>query len=222
MTAFNQAGSQLWSRKINYNATGSQGNYSSVIRSAFFIGTSTTPFAQHGRQVTVAPQSSTVFATSENGATVVNDNFPSVDKSFGFQGLLQNGSATVDQSNDVTFAGTHTETFSVGPLGSIAISSGPPFSVSGGSVLGSTNVNGSIEFDSMEDLVSVSENATLANGDSVVVSSSGAPPSVSVNGTVTNSQGQQVATFSVDQHGDGTITFADGSQGLILDWRVVQ
>jgi len=30
-----------------------------------------------------------------------------------------------------------------------------------------------------------------------------------------------VATFTVDQYGDGVITYANGSQALIIDWRIV-
>jgi hypothetical protein len=30
-----------------------------------------------------------------------------------------------------------------------------------------------------------------------------------------------VATFTVDQYGDGVITFANGTQALIIDWRIV-
>ena len=53
------------------------------------------------------------------------------------------------------------------------------------------------------------------------MTSSGTPPAVSINGTITNAGGHVVATFVVDQFGDGIITYADGQQGIIIDWHVI-
>ena len=90
-----------------------------------------------------------------------NDGAPSINESFGGQGQLQNVTATVDASGNVTFAGSRLETISKGPLGSITLSSSPPFTITGGTVLGNRTATGSIEFDNMGDLVALDVNVTL-------------------------------------------------------------
>jgi hypothetical protein len=220
-TWFNHAALQLGQRKTEFAVTGAPGNFSAVVTSDFFVGSSTSPESQRGNQLTISPQSQTVFNVAGNGGRVYNDGVPSIDQSFGGQGQLQNVTATVDAAGDVTFAGTHLETISKGPLGSITLSSAPPFTVSGGTVLGNRTATGSIEFDNVGDLVAININVTLINGGSAVLTSSGAPPSVSINGTISNSGGTVLATFTVDQFGDGIITYADGQQGIIIDWHVI-
>ncbi|HEY5095728.1 MAG TPA: hypothetical protein VII69_11485 [Candidatus Eremiobacteraceae bacterium] len=218
---FNHADLQLGQRKTEFAVTGAPGNFSAVITSDFFVGSSTSPESQRGNQITVSPQSQTVFNVAGNGGRVYNDGSPSINESFGGQGESQNVTATVDGLGDVTFAGSRLETISKGPLGSITLSSSPPFTVTGGTVLGNRTATGSIEFDGNGDLVAMSLNISLINGGSAVLSSTGTPPTVSVNGTITNAGGTVLATFTVDEYGDGIITYADGQQGVILDWHVI-
>jgi hypothetical protein len=220
-TWFNRANTQLGQRKTNFAVTGAPGNFSAVITSDFFVGTMTSPESQRGNQITVAPQSQSIYTVAGNGGWVDNDGVPSINQSFGGQGQLQNVTATVDGAGDVTFAGTHVETISKGALGSITLSSGPPFTITGGTVLGNRTANGSIEFDNSGDLVAINVNVALINGGSAVLTSSGTPPSVSINGTIMNSGGQVLATFTVDEFGDGVITYANGQQGIIIDWHVI-
>ncbi|HXW52272.1 MAG TPA: hypothetical protein VEJ41_09805 [Candidatus Acidoferrales bacterium] len=217
---YNLAGTLLSTRDTNYAITGAPGNFSAVVTSDVYIGTSTSPTILFGRQFTVAPQSSMVYTMAANSGRVVNN--ANLNHSYGHMGVLSNGTITLDGSGDVTFAGSHAGTFIRGPMGSLTLSSAPPFTVSGGTVLGTTNVSGSVEFDSNCDIVSVDVSGTLWNGDSIVVTSSGTPPTVSINGSITTSSGDPVATFTVDQYGDGVITYADGSQGLIIDWHLVR
>src|SRR5579864_1859388 len=221
-TNYNRSGLVLSTRKSNYALTGSTGDFSAVLTSGLFIGTSTNPAAQFGRQFTIAPQSGNVSTIAANSGHIVNVDIPSINESFGHMGVLQNGTMTTDSSNDVTFAGTHSGTFSKGPLGSLTLSSAPPFTVSGGTTLGTTTVQGSIEFNSTCDIVSVNITGTLWNGDNIVVTSTGTAPGVAINGTITTASGGAVATFSVDEYGDGIITYADGNQALIIDWHVVR
>ena len=220
-TWFNHANTQLGQRKSQYAITGAPGNFSAVITSDFFIGTSTSPESQRGHQITVSPAGNNVYNVAGNGGWVDNDGVPKINESFGGQGQLQSVTATVDGSGDVTFAGSHLETISKGALGSISLSSTPPFTISGGSVLGNRTATGSVEFDSNGNLVALSVNVSLISGGSAVLTSSGTPPAVSINGTIMNAGGTVVATFSVDQYGDGVITYANGQQGIILDWHVV-
>ncbi|HKW44436.1 MAG TPA: hypothetical protein VJN22_02190 [Candidatus Eremiobacteraceae bacterium] len=220
-TWYNHSALQLGQRKSNFAVTGSPGNFSAVVTSDFFVGTSTSPESQRGRQLTVSPQSQTVFNVAGNGGWVDNDGVPSINQSVGGQGQTQNVTATVDGSGNVTFAGSHVETISKGALGSISLSSSPPFTITGGTVLGNRTATGSIEFDNQGNLVALNVNVVLINGGSAVLTSSGSPPSVSINGTIMDAGGKVLATFSVDQFGDGTITYADGQQGIIIDWHVV-
>src|SRR5579872_313306 len=221
-TNYNRSGLVLSTRKSNYALTGSVGDFSAVLTSGLFIGTSTNPAAQFGRQFTIAPQSGNVSTIAANSGHIVNVDIPSINESFGHMGVLQNGTMTTDSSNNVTFAGTHSGTFSKGPLGSLTLSSAPPFTVSGGTMLGTTTVQGSVEFNSTCDIVSVNITGTLWNGDNIVVTSTGTAPGVAINGTITTASGGAVATFSVDEYGDGIITYADGNQALIIDWHVVR
>jgi hypothetical protein len=217
---YNLSGTLLSTRDTNYSITGSPGNFSAVVTSDVFIGTSSSPFIEFGHQFTVAPQSGSVYTLASNSGRVVNN--ANVNRSYGHMGVLSNGTITLDNSGDVTFAGTHAGTFFRGPLGSLTLSSSPPFAVSGGTELGTTTVSGSVEFDANCDIVSVNISGTLWNGDAIVITSSGTPPTVAINGTITSPSGSTVATFTVDQYGDGVITYANGSQGLIIDWHLVR
>jgi len=221
-TNYNLSGLVLSTRKSNFAITGAPGDFSAVLTSGVYIGTSTNPSAQFGRQFTVAPQSSNVWTMAANSGHVVNVSNPGINESFGHQGVLQNGTISIDSSNNVVFAGTHSGTFSKGALGSLMLSASPPFTVSGGTNLGTTTVQGSVTFDATGQLAAVSITGTLWNDDKIVITSSGSPGTIAINGTITTSSGGAVATFSVDQYGDGIITYANGAQALIIDWHVVR
>lgn len=219
---YNNAGLLLSTRSANYSVTGSPGNFSAVVTSALTVGTETSPEEQSGHQLTVAPQNATTWTIAGNSARIENIGVPSVNESFGEAALLQNVTATVDTSSNVTFNGTRNKTFYKGALGSLSIPSSPPFGVSGGSQTGSGSITGTIEFDVNDQLVSVALNGTLANGDGIVVTSSGSGSTISINGTITAPGGASLATFSVDRFGDGLITYANGAQAIIIDWHVVK
>jgi hypothetical protein len=219
---YNLAGLLLTTRAANFSITGTPGNFSAVITGTITVGTNTSPSVDFGHQFTVAPQSSNVSTIAANSGRIVNDGNPHVNASFGHMGVLSNGTMTTDGSGDITFAGSHAGTFFKGPFGALTLSATPPFTVSGGSELGTNNVSGSVEFNNVCDIVSVSITGTLWNGDSISVSSSGTPPGVSINGTITDPSSNPVATFSVDQNGDGILTLASGQQVLIYDWHMVR
>jgi len=218
---YNNSGLLLSTRVANYSVTGSPGNFSAVVTSALTIGTESSPEEQDGHQLTVAPQNATTWTIAGNSARIENIGVPSINESFGEAALLQNTTATVDPSNDVTFAGTRNKTFYKGALGSLSIPANPPFSVSGGTQTGAGSISGSVEFDANDNLLNVALNGTLANGDTIVVTSSGSGPTIAINGTI-SSGGTTLATFSVDRFGDGLITYANGSQAVIMDWHVVK
>jgi hypothetical protein len=218
---YNLSGTELANRAANFGITGSPGNFSAVLTSAFYIGTSSQADNQYGGQFTVAPENSDTWTIAGAHADIFNDVKPRVNASFGVSAALANTTASVDGSGDVTFAGTRNLTLSKGALFSLSMPTQPPFSVSGGSVLGTGTANGSIEFDAAGQLMAVNVTVETVRGYTVVMTSTGSPGSVAINGTVTNSSGTQVATFSVDQYGDGVITYANGNQALIIDWHIV-
>ena len=219
---YNNSGLLLSTRSANFSVTGSPGNFSAVVTSNLVIGTSTSPEESAGHQLTVAPQNATTFTIAGNGARVENIGIPSINESFGESSLLVNVTATVDATSNVTFAGQRNKSFYKGALGSLSIPSSPPFSVNGGTLVGTGSISGSIEFDANDQLVNVSLNGTLVNGDTIVVTSSGSGATISINGTISTSGGTQLATFSVDRFGDGLITYANGVQAIIMDWHVVR
>ena len=220
-TWYNKAGTQVADRNAKFDVTGSPGDFAAVLTSAFYVGSSSQPTNQFGGQLTVAPQNSTTWTVAGDHADIFNDVAPKVNASFGVSAALQNVTATIDGSGDVTFAGARNEALSMGALYGLTMPSAPPFSVSGGTQIGAATQTGSIEFDAAGQLMAVDVTVNTAKGYTVVMTSSGSPGSIAINGTVTNSAGKQVATFTVDQYGDGIITYADGQQALILDWHIV-
>jgi hypothetical protein len=219
---YNNSGLLISTRNANFSVTGSPGNFSAVVTSALTIGTESSPEEQDGHQLTVAPQNATTWTIAGNTARIDNIGIPSINESFGDAAILQNVTATVDPSNDVTFAGTRNKTFYKGALGSLSIPASPPFSVSGGTQTGAGTLSGSVEFDANDNLLNVALNGTLANGDTIVVTSSGSGPTIAINGTISSPGGTTLATFSVDRFGDGLITYANGTQAVIMDWHVVK
>ena len=214
-------GTLLSTRTTAYSITGSSGNFSKTETSSLVIGTSTSPAAQYGLTETVATSSgSNTSSITGNSGHLTNNGNPAVDESFAHTAQLNNLTKTVDSSGNVIFAGSRAAQEYKGPFGSLTLSSSPPFTIGGASAYRTDSISGSVTFDNDGDLTNVSINATLFNGDTVAASGSGDP--ITVNGTVMSSSGTTIATFTVDQFGDGIITYANGSQGLIYDWHVVK
>ena len=220
-TWWNKAGAQIADRSGNFSITGSPGDFAAVLTSAFFVGTSSQPTNQFGGQLTVVPQNSTTWTVAGDHADIFNDVAPRVNASFGVSAALQNVTASLDASGDVTFSGSRGESLSMGSLYGLTMSSTPPFSVSGGTQIGTATQTGSIEFDAAGQLMAVDVTVSTSKGYTVDMTSSGSPGSIAINGVVTNASAQQVATFTVDEYGDGIITYADGRQALIVDWHIV-
>jgi hypothetical protein len=219
-TNYNHSELLLSTRNTNFSLTGSAGNFTDTITSELTIGTATSPWAQYGRTETVSTPSGSSTSTIQgnSGHTTDNENL-NVAEEFGHTAQLVGVTETVDSSGDVTFAGGRNGTFYKGAIGSLTLSSSPPFTVTGGTEYGTASVTGSVTFDADGNMTAITINATLLNGDTVAMSGSGSP--LSITGTV-SSGGTTVATFVVDQFGDGVITYANGTQGQIVDWHVVK
>jgi len=216
ITTYNQAHLQLGVRKSNYALTGSSNNGSWILTSAFYVGTSTSPITQYGHAASL-----NATAYSANTGRIANDPKPSINASYGRQSTVS-ATVAIDASNDTTFTGTRNGTAFKAALGGLTLSSAPPFTVSGGTQLGTTSLTGSVTFDSDSELTAVALNGTLLSGNTLVVTSStDANGIVTVNGTITSPTNAPVATFTTDASGNGIMTLANGTQVPIVDWHVV-
>ncbi len=216
VTTYNQAHLQLGVRKSNYALTGSSNNGSWTLTSAFYVGTSTSPITQYGHQASL-----NASAYSATTGRIANDAKPSINASYGHQSAVS-ATVTNDAAGDTTFTGTRNGTAFKGALGALTLSAAPPFTVSGGTQIGTSALTGSVTFDSDSELTAVALTGTLVNGNSLVVTSSAdANGIVTVNGTITSPSGASVATFTTDASGDGILTLANGTQVPIVDWHVV-
>jgi hypothetical protein len=216
VTTFNQAHAQLGVRKSAYTLTGSATSGSWTVTSAFYPGTSATPIAQYGHAATLNGS-----AYTASTGRIANDPKPSINASFGHQAAV-NATVATDASNGTTFTGTRNGTSFKAALGGLTLSAAPPFTISGGTQLGSSALAGSVTFDADGNLVAVSLTGTLPGGNTLVVTSStAANGAVTVNGTIASPAGTPVATFTTDASGNGILTLANGTQVPIVDWHVV-
>ncbi|HEV2643814.1 MAG TPA: hypothetical protein VGT98_13955 [Candidatus Elarobacter sp.] len=216
VTTYNLAHLQLGVRKSNYALTGASNNGSWVVTSAFYPGTSSSPIAQYGHAASLSAS-----AYTANTGRIANDAKPSINASYGHQSVA-NATISNDSSGDTTFTGTRNGTAFKGALGALTLSSAPPFTVSGGTQLGTSALTGNVTFDADGNLASVSITGTLVSGNKLVVTSSTASNgAVTVNGTITTAAGAPFATFTTDASGDGIFTLASGVQVPIVDWHVI-
>ena len=216
VTTYNLAHLQLGVRKSQYALTGASNNGSWIVTSAFYPGTSTSPITQYGHAASLSAS-----AYSANTGRIANDPKPSINASYGHQSVV-NASISNDASGDTTFTGTRNGAAFKGALGALTLSTAPPFTVSGGTQLGTSALTGSVTFDADGNLMSVSLAGTLVSGNNLVVTSSmAANGAVTVNGTITTAAGAPFATFTTDSSGNGIFTLASGVQVPIVDWHVI-
>ncbi len=216
VTTFNLAHLQLGVRKSQYALTGASNNGSWVVTSAFYPGSSTTPISQYGHAASLSAS-----AYTANTGRIANDPKPSINASYGHQSAV-NATIANDASGNTTFTGTRNGAAFKGALGALTLSSAPPFTVSGGTQLGTSALTGSVTFDADGDLTAVSLTGTLVSGNNLVVTSSTASNgAVTVNGTITTAGGAPFATFTTDASGNGVFTLASGAQVPIVDWHVI-
>ena len=160
----------------------------------------------------------------------------SLSEAFGWQGgALSSGTRTVNTDGSVTYSATHAGSTYKGAIGSLSINTGtqntacpittPMFTLAGGTQKGTYNIPITATYlhGTLTNLTIT--NATLASGATLnVTTNQGVPPSSNlfISGTVAQG-GTQVATFSVDAFGDGTLTVtSSGAQYVITDWHVVK
>ncbi len=215
VTTYNLAHLQLGIRKQTYALTGSTRAVSWTVMSAFYPGTR----RRRCRSTAIARPSART-RTPRRPARITNDAKPSIDASYGRQSAV-NATVSTDSSGDPTLTGTRNGTEFKGALDALTISSAPPFTISGGTEVGTSQLNGAITFDSDGDLTAVALTGTLPGGNTINVTSVDNGGVVTVSGTITSPANAMVATFSTDADGDGILTLANGTQLPIVDWHVV-
>ncbi len=217
---YNLGGTLLTTRVTNYAITGmpASGNFTQFLTSALTVGNSGNPAAQIARTDTFETSTPGNGTVSGSSGRVVNP--AGLASSYGHNAALSGVTWSVDGSGNVTFAGERDGELFRGPFLGLTLATAAPFTVSGGTQIGGSTITGSVVFDVNGNLTSVSLTGTFMHGDTLKVTSSGTP--LTVSGTISSPSGAIVATFTTDQYGDGIITYANGSQGLILDWHVVR
>jgi hypothetical protein len=159
----------------------------------------------------------------------------SLNETFGWQGQTLSGTRTLNGDGSVTWSSTHSGTSYKGAIGGLSLGAGtentacpiatPQFTLAGGTALGTYTIPVSATF--MHGILTnlVVTNATLSNGNTLNVTTNAnvAPTNPAfISGTVSNN-GTQVASFSVDDAGDGTVTVtASGTTYTMNDWHVVK
>jgi hypothetical protein len=189
-----------------------------------------------GSEFVLQPASSGTngFCSDSSGFNATG--FAKLGITFGWQGgVLSGGTRTVNSDGSVTWSATHAGSVFKGPIGGLSIDQGvqntacpistPMFTLAGGTSLGTYSIPVTATFlhGMLENLTITG--ATLANGDTLNVTTNSSQPSSSaqfVTGVVSNG-GTQIATFGVDAFGDGTLTITkNGAQYVVTDWHVVR
>jgi hypothetical protein len=167
---------------------------------------------------TVTPGGPGVYALSGDGARITTGK----SNAYGASHADSNATKTVNGDGTTTYAGTFADTLYMGAIGALSITPATfpgPFTVAPASdAVGSGTLNWTSTFDANGLPTSIQVSGTLAQGASLSVTTTAGPP-ISFNGTVTATSGSTLATFSVDQFGNGSVSFADGSSRKIYDWH---
>ena len=157
-------------------------------------------------------------------------------ETFGWAGgVLAGGTRTVNSDGSVTWTATHAGTGYKAPIGGLSLATGtlntacpiatPAFTLAGGTSEGTYSIPVVATYRSGVLQSLTVTNATLSNGNTLSIATTpGALPSSQtfITGTIAQS-GTQIATFSVDAFGDGTLTVTKtGAQFVITDWHVVK
>ena len=183
----------------------------------------------------LAPSSgnSTTFCSDEAGYNETG--YAALGSTFGWSGLLPNGTRTVNSDGSVTWQSTHTGATYSGAIGALSIHVAsrntacpiviPLFTIAGGTLKGSFNIPVTATY-SRGILTNLTiTNATLLNGATLNVSTNTSlqPPDPHfISGTLAKN-GATVATFNVNAFGDGVLTVTStGKQYIINDWHVVR
>lgn len=229
------------SETVNYlNATFDQFGYP-VLQNGF-ARTHTGELSMNGvktidadGELIVEPSSAgtTTFCGDSAGFNATGD--ASLNETFGWAGVMPNGTRTANSDGTVTWQTTHNGSTYTGAIGGLSIQAGvqntscpiatPMFTLAGGAVKGQYTLPVTATYNHGMLVNLTVQNATLPNGDSLnVQTNSGVSPSDAhfISGTLAKS-GNTVANFNVDALGDGVLVVAStGKHYQIEDWHVVK
>lgn len=183
--------------------------------------------------VAAASGNSTTFCSDSAGFNATGD--AALNETFGWAGVMPNGTRTVNNDGSVTWQTTHTGSTYTGPIGGFSIQAGvqntacpistPMFALAGGTQKGQYTLPVTATYNHGVLVNLTVQNATLPNGDTLgVQTNAGVSPANShfISGTLSK-DGGTVATFNVDAFGDGVLVVAStGKQYQIEDWHVVK
>jgi hypothetical protein len=185
--------------------------------------------------VDAAASGSTSGAFCSDAAAYNSVGFPRLGVTFGWDGVLANGTRTANADGSVTWEGTHTGTEVKGAPGTLSLVTGTPntacpistpaYTVAGGTAAGTADSTIAVTF-----LRGAVENLTI----SAASLSGGYTMNVSTNSQLwpSNPQyitgvialnGATVASFAVDAFGDGTLNLAKrGLTFAVVDWIAIR
>jgi len=189
-----------------------------------------------GDELVMLPGSNGVNSFCGDSAGYNATGIASLNETFGWEGgVLSGGTRTVNSDGSVTWAATHTGSAFKGAIGSLSLAiapantacpiATPEYSLSGGTQGGALSIPVTVTY--LHGILTnlTVTNAVLADGNTLnVTTNAGVAPASStfITGIVGNN-GAQIATFSVDAFGDGTLTVtSSGAQYVINDWHVVK
>lgn len=186
-------------------------------------------------ELVMQPASSGTSAFCSDTAGFNATGIVALNETFGWQGAVGAGTRTVNSDGSVTWTTAHAGSLFKGAIGSLSIGIGSPnstcpistpeYTLAGGTQAGTYSMPVSATYAGGWLKSLTVTNATLANGNTLnVITSATLPPTSAGFITATVSNGStQIATFTVDGFGDGSVTVtSSGAQYTITDWHVVK
>jgi len=185
-------------------------------------------------ELVLQPSTTGVNNFCGDGASYNQTGIAALSETFGGNGT-STGTRTVNGDGSVTWSTTHNGSTFKGAIGALSITVGaqntacpiatPQFVLAGGTQLGNYTIPVTAQFLHGELIDLTVTGATLANGNSLsVTTNTSASPLSSgfITGTVSNA-GTQIATFSVNAFGNGVLTVtSSGIQYVMNDWHVAK
>jgi hypothetical protein len=217
-TNYDASGNQLAQRNSSIAVTGTKHNFSAQSTSVLSYQGATVGSAIDERSTT-SSATPNVDSFTGDGARITNG----ASNAYGESHAVGAGATkTFNADGSVTYAFTSTQSLFMGSAGALAFSPSTfpgPFTITPSSdATGSGSLSWTETFDADGLPTSIAVSGSLAQGATLAVTTSAGPPVV-FNGTVSGSSGSVLATFQVDQYGNGSVSFADGSKRSIYDWH---
>jgi hypothetical protein len=206
-----------------------------ALRSTSAVSFVKMPVLSADAEFVMMPASQGSNAFCEDSAGYDPSGIASLDETFGWQGgALSGGSRSAIGATIVRWSATPSGTLYRAAIGSLSIASGaqntacpigtPGFTLSGGTAIGSYSIPLVVIFRRGVLTYLAVRHATLPNGDTLNVGTSGGRRSQRnyISGALRNG-GTPIATFAVNGFGNGELTVTStGAQYRIVDWIVVQ